>query len=65
MTMGRAGERYFFMAQVAWVVTVLWAAARLRLPRLRQGAWALVAMAFASGLVVAWSYPAFIDDHWS
>jgi hypothetical protein len=64
MTMGRAGERYFFMAQVAWVVTVLWAASRLRLPRLRQGAWGLVAVAFASGLVVAWSYPAFTDDHW-
>jgi hypothetical protein len=64
MTVGRAGERYFFMAQVAWVVTVLWAASRLHLPRLRQGAWALVAVAFASGLVVAWSYPAFTDDHW-
>ena len=64
MTMGRAGERYFFMAQVAWVVTVIWAASCLRLPRLRQGAWVLVAVAFASGLVVAWSYPAFIDDHW-
>jgi hypothetical protein len=64
MPVGRAGDRYFFMAQVAWVVTVLWAASRLRLPRLRQGAWALVALAFASGLVVAWSYPAFIDDHW-
>ena len=64
MTMGQAGERYFFMAQVAWVVTVIWAASRLRLSWLRQGLWALIAVAFASGLVVAWSYPAFIDEHW-
>jgi len=64
MTMGRAGERYFFLAQVAWVVTVVWAASRLRMPWLRQGAWVAVAVAFASGLVVAWSYPAFIDEHW-
>ncbi len=65
MTVGRAGERYFFAAQVAWMVTVIWAASRLRLPRLREGAWAVIAVAFASGLVAGWSYPAFIDDHWS
>ena len=29
MTVSRAGERYFFLAQVAWVVTVIWAATRL------------------------------------
>ncbi|HYA00419.1 MAG TPA: hypothetical protein VEK76_08725 [Candidatus Binatia bacterium] len=61
---GQAAERYFLMAQVAWVITLLWAASRLPRPPLRVAGWGLTAAAFVSGLVVAWQYPAFTDDHW-
>ncbi len=61
---GNDAERYFLMAQVAWVVTLLWAVSRLPRPWLRGGGWALVTAAFVSGLVAAWSYPAYPNDHW-
>jgi len=61
---GRAGERYFLMAQVAWVVTVLWAAGQLPRPWLRGAGWVVTAAAFASGLVAAWQYPAFVNYDW-
>jgi hypothetical protein len=64
MTQGRAGERYFFMSQVAFVVTVVWAVSRVRLRVAAAAVTLAVAGAFVSGLVVAWSYPPFIDDHW-
>jgi hypothetical protein len=62
--MGRAAERYFLMAQMAWVVTVLWAAAQLPRPWLRGAGWVVTAAAFASGLVAAWQYPAFVSYNW-
>lgn len=61
----RAGERYFLMVQVAWVVTLVWAASQLRARWARRGGWVLTAAAFASGLVAMWTYPAFPDDHWA
>jgi hypothetical protein len=64
MVMGRAGERYFVMLQVAWVLIVLWAASRLPRRWLRGAGWGLAAVAFASGLVTAWSYPAFTNYDW-
>ena len=60
----RAGERYFFLAQLAWVVIVIWAASRLPWRWFRGSAWTLTGAAFASGVVTAWTYPAFVDDGW-
>jgi hypothetical protein len=59
-----SAERYFLMAQVAWLAMLLWTASRLPRPALRAGGWALTAVAFASGLVAAWAYPAFPNDNW-
>ena len=64
MATTNSGERYFFMAQVAWVVTVLWAACLFPRRWLRGGAWALAAAAFASGLVASWQYPPFVNYDW-
>lgn len=64
MATTNSGERYFLMAQVAGVVTLLWAASRLPRAWLRGGAWLLTAAAMASGLVAAWQYPAFINYDW-
>jgi hypothetical protein len=65
MTVSRAGERYFLLAQVAWVVTLLWTATRLPRPWLQRAALAIGAVAFGSGLVTAWRYPPFQDFHWA
>lgn len=64
MTTTRAGERYFYLAQIAVVVTLLWAASRLPRVWLKRSAWAFTAAAFGFGLVDAWSYPPFTDYHW-
>jgi hypothetical protein len=65
LIVSRAGERYFLMAQVAWVVTVLWAACRLPRAWMTQTAWVVCAVAFASGLITAWGYPPFPNYHWA
>jgi hypothetical protein len=65
LIVSRAGERYFLLAQVAWVVTVVWAACRLPRTWMTQAAWAVCAVAFASGLITAWGYPPFPDYHWA
>ena len=57
-------DRYFFMAELAWVVIILWALSRLPHPWLRAGGWALTAVAFASGLVLAWQYPPSRNYDW-
>lgn len=64
MLAGRAGERYFFLAQVAWVVGLLWAASRVPFRAVRLVGASAVGVCFASGLVFAWSYPPFVDFHW-
>jgi hypothetical protein len=61
-TSGSAG-RYFFMARLAWVVIVIWAAAQLPRIRMRRTAWAAAALAFASGFPV-WGYTPFVNYHW-
>jgi hypothetical protein len=65
MALTGGDERYFFMAQVAWVVTLLWAASRLSREWMKHGAWSAVALVFASGLATAWRYPPFTDFNWS
>lgn len=61
-TSGSAG-RYFFMARVALVVTLLWAASRLPRLWMTQTAWAAAALAFATGFPV-WGYTPFVNYHW-
>ena len=65
MAVSRAGERYFLLAQVAWVITVLWAATRLPRPWWRRTALAVCAATFCSGLITSWRYQAFQDYHWA
>ena len=65
MTSSRAGERYFLLAQVAWVIIVLWAATRLPRLWMERSALAVCAVTFASGLITAWPYPPFQNDHWA
>ena len=64
MLAGRAGERYFFLAQVAWVLSLMWVASRLRHQLGRVAGYLAIAACFVSGLVAAWSYPPFVDYHW-
>ena len=65
MAVTSAGERYFFLAQVAVVVTFLWAASRLSRQWIKASAWALAGAAFAFGLIDAWAYPPFANYHWT
>jgi hypothetical protein len=57
------GGRYFFMARVAWVVMLIWAASRL--PRVWMKRTALIAggVAFASGFTT-WAYTPFVNFDW-
>jgi hypothetical protein len=52
------------MAQVAWVVTLLWAVSHLPRTWATRAIWAVVTMAFVSGLVIAWQYPPFANLNW-
>lgn len=61
-TTGAAG-RYFFMARIAWVVTLIWAASRLQRRWVKRSVWGVAAVAFASGFP-AWGYAAPRDFHW-
>jgi hypothetical protein len=64
MATSAAGERYFFMAQVAWVVTLVWVLTHVRRRTPRLAALGLVGACFLSGVVTGWPYPAFVDYHW-
>jgi hypothetical protein len=63
MATSDAGERYFFSAEVAWLVCVIWALSRVRAPVLRWGAGLAAAAIFASGLARYTHYPAYADYH--
>ncbi|MFI5286940.1 MAG: hypothetical protein ACHQ4F_11540, partial [Candidatus Dormibacteria bacterium] len=63
MATSGAADRYFLMARVAWVVTLMWAASRLPRIWMRRSAWAAGVLAFASGLPT-WGYSAFMNYHW-
>jgi hypothetical protein len=61
-------QRYFLPAECAWLACLLWALTRWRprLPRRVDGGVigvGLVVAAMAVGLVTAWQYPPFQDDH--
>jgi hypothetical protein len=58
-----SGGRYFFMARVAWVVTLTWAASRLRRVWMRRIAFAAGGVAFASGCTT-WAYTPFVNYDW-
>jgi hypothetical protein len=64
MAFSDGGERYFLMAQVAWVVTLLWFASSLPRMWMTRATLGVVVVAFASGLVTAWQYPPFINFNW-
>jgi hypothetical protein len=63
MATADVGDRYFFMAQVAWVAVLFWAV--LQLPRvwMRRVGLTIGTVAFASGLA-AWQYPPFVNYDW-
>ncbi len=58
------GQRYFFLAECAWLACLVWALTRWR-PRAaaRAVGIVLVGAAMAVGLVGAWQYPPFQDYH--
>jgi hypothetical protein len=56
-------ERYFFSAEVAWIVCVIWALSRLRAPALRWGSIVVAAALFASGLAAYGQYQPYADYH--
>jgi hypothetical protein len=60
---GEAAGRYFFMARVAWVVTLLWAASRLPRVWMRRAVWVAGALAFVSGFST-WGYTPFPNFNW-
>jgi hypothetical protein len=64
MAVSGGDERYFFMAQVAWLLTLLWVASRLPRVWMTRAAWGVVAAAFALGLLIAWRYPPFVNFNW-
>lgn len=55
--------RYFFMARVAWVVILIWAASRLPRVWMTRTAWAVTGVAFLSG-ITTWGYAPFPNYHW-
>jgi hypothetical protein len=58
-----SASRYFFMACVAWMATLIWAASRLPRAWMTRTAWAAMALAFASGFPV-WGYTPLVNYHW-
>lgn len=64
MAISGAGQRYFFMAELAWVFTLMWAASHLPTVGLRRAAWSSFAVVFASGVVISWVYAPIPDYHW-
>jgi len=63
MATSDSAARYFFMARVAWVASLVWAATRLPRVWMTRTAWVAAAIAFASGFPV-WGYTPFVNDHW-
>jgi len=60
-----SGERYFFMAQLAWVLTAMWAASRIPVRWIKRVAWSTTGAGLLSGAITAWTYPAFVDYNWA
>ncbi len=54
-------ERYFLTAELAWIVCVTWAVIRVRNVPLRLATSSLLGLAFLSGLLSSWTYPAYVD----
>ncbi len=57
------GQRYFFLAECAWLACLLWAVTRLHPIPLKGLGVLLVGAAMAVGLAAAWQYPPFYNDH--
>src|ERR1019366_5502129 len=57
------GNQWFFMARLAWVVTLIWAACRLPRVWMMRTAWVAGGVAFASGFAT-WGYTPFTNYDW-
>ena len=55
------GERYFFTAEVAWLVCLAVAVAAIPHRSARRAAAVIASIAFLSGLPLGWRYPAYPD----
>ena len=58
-----SGDRYFFSAEVGWLVCVAWSLSRIRPRPVRWGALLAIVVLFASGVANLRQYPAFADFH--
>lgn len=58
-----AGGRYFFLAELAWILSLMWALTRWRPRQVGAFAMVLVGGCVAFGVIGEWSYPAFPDLH--
>ena len=56
-------ERYFFSAELAWLVCVVIAVSAIPRAASRDLVAALMVLCFLSGPVLAWRYPAYADRH--
>ncbi|MGH3609828.1 MAG: hypothetical protein ACRDRD_17330 [Pseudonocardiaceae bacterium] len=56
-------DRYFFSAEVAWLICVIWSISRLRAPVLRWGAGVATGVVFLSGVAISPQYPPLPDLH--
>ncbi len=63
MATSDAAGRYFFMARLAWLVTLIWALSRLPSAWMRRTAWVAGGLAFASGFAT-WGYTPFANYDW-
>jgi hypothetical protein len=57
------GQRYFLLAECAWLACLVWAVTRWRPHPAAHLGVVIVGAAMAVGLVAAWRYPPFQDDH--
>lgn len=58
-----AAGRYFFIAQLAWLVSLLWAITRWRVPTARLALVTLLCVCVGLGVGSEWSYPALPNLH--
>jgi hypothetical protein len=55
--------RYFLMAEIAWLVCLVWTISRIPRRRLSTAAALALAVGFGSNLIAAWQYPPLKDLH--
>jgi hypothetical protein len=63
MDVADVGQRYFLLAECAWLACLVWAVTRWRVHLVARVGVGLVGAAMAVGLVTAWQYPPYQDYH--